>query len=93
MSKKPLKIAAIVVLVLSALLTGVAFLPCIGWLNWVAAPFTGVPVVVGIIGLASDREKDEEDTTGPAPYLAALIGGVVLFGISVVRCLLGGGVA
>lgn len=85
-------VAALTTFVIAAVLTALALYPCLGWMNWFVVPFTLIPVVLGTLGLITDVEPG----TGHQPYighnLAALLGGVMLMGISFVRCLLGGGI-
>lgn len=64
----------------------VAFFPCLGWLNWLHIPFSGIGLIVSIVALATARE-------GSRTYSVA---GVVLCAIAVVfgliRLAIGGGV-
>lgn len=87
-----MKVASLVTLILALLAVLVGFFPCFGWVNWIGAPFCVLPVVVGMVGLITDKDAE----TGLAPnmgvHLAAVIGGALLGIAATVRCLLGGGV-
>jgi len=85
-----LSLVARVTLVTAASLVAVAMMPCFGWLNWLVAPACLVPVVVGAIGLGITTSSSEG--AHPGPFLAALIGGLLLMAVSGGRLTLGLGV-
>jgi hypothetical protein len=87
-----MKAAALTTLILAAILVVCGLFPCLGAVNWVAGPFCAVPVLLGVVGLAKGKETGTQDSVNQGPYLAAIIGGLLLGGISAFRCLLGGGV-
>jgi hypothetical protein len=64
----------------------VAFFPCLGSLNWLNIPFSGIGLIISIVSLNSATETDR----GKA------ITGIVLCGIAIVlgliRLVAGGGV-
>jgi hypothetical protein len=64
----------------------VAFLPCLGALNWVNIPFAGVGLVLSIIALATAKLENR----GVA--IAALAANSVAVAIGVIRLVLGGGI-
>lgn len=37
----------------------VAFTPCLGALNWLNIPFSGVGLIISIIALATTKERDK----------------------------------
>ncbi len=63
----------------------IAFVPCLGSLNWLNIPFAGLGLVVSLIALF----------TGPAGKKGGAIGGVICCSLAVVvglhRLTLGGG--
>ena len=66
--------------------------PCLGWLNWFSSTLCLAAFVVGIIGLVSDNDVATGRNRHPNIYLITIVGSVVLFVVSVVRCMFGGGV-
>jgi hypothetical protein len=65
---------------------GVAFVPCLGWLNWLNIPFSLAGLIVSVI--ASSQAPAERKNTA--------IGGIVLCafaaGFGIIRLALGGGI-
>lgn len=65
----------------------VGFFPCLGALNWINIPFSGVGLIISIVALA--RATPEEKKTGA-------IAGTVCCAIAVllgfIRLILGGGI-
>ncbi len=65
----------------------VAFFPCLGSLNWLNIPFSGVGLVISIIAVATSKEEKK----------GGGIAGIVLCAIAVllglIRLIIGGGVA
>jgi hypothetical protein len=47
------KIASLVTLALAALVVIVGFFPCLGWVNWIGAPFCLLPTIAGIVARRS----------------------------------------
>jgi hypothetical protein len=62
----------------------VAFFPCLGALNWINVPFSGLGLIVSIVALAGSRSK------------GAALGGVICCSVAVFfglfRLFLGGGI-
>lgn len=86
-----MKTASLVTLALATLAVVVGFFPCFGWVNWVGAPACAVPVIVGIVGLITDKDPQTGATPNLGVHLAAIIGGVLLGIAATLRCALGGG--
>jgi len=65
---------------------GIAFFPCLGSLNWLNIPFSGIGLVLNVIALATAGDKPKGNA----------IGGVVLCAVAVVfgliRLVAGGGI-
>ena len=65
---------------------GVGLFPCLGSLNWINVPFSGIGLLVSIITLVTTKE----------PQKGKSIAGLVLCGIAVllgiIRLVMGGGV-
>jgi len=87
-----LSTAAKATLVAAASAVTLAMIPCFGWLNWVVSPACLIPMVLGAIGLGRMSSFDGEPGSHPGPFLAALIGGALLFMASGGRLVLGVGV-
>ena len=81
-----MKIATQVVGALAMACTIMGFFPCLGWINWVAAPLALATVILGIVGLTTEAPEDK------VLYIVELTFGLVLVGVSTFRCLAGGGV-
>jgi hypothetical protein len=64
----------------------VAFLPCLGALNWFNIPFAGVGLVLSIVALATAKAANK----GTA--IVALVCNGVAVAIGVIRLVLGGGI-
>jgi hypothetical protein len=75
----------------AGMLTGVGLLPCFGWMQWVAVPVSAATFVIGVIGLATDRDE-KRNVRGLPMHLAAVVVGSILVMIGAVRCLIGFGV-
>jgi hypothetical protein len=86
-----MSVASLVMVLLAGMMTGAGFLPCFGWLQWIAVPVSAATFVVGVVGLATDRDE-QGSTRGLPAHLAALVGGAILVMLGAVRCLLGGGI-
>jgi len=63
----------------------VAFFPCLGWLNWLNIPFSGIGLIISIIALATAKEKSKGGS------IAGIVccGMAILLGI--IRLIVGGG--
>lgn len=64
----------------------VAFIPCLGSLNWLNIPFSGVGLIIGILAVS----KEPPGQKGMATVGIVLCGLGVALGV--VRLLLGGGI-
>jgi len=64
----------------------VAFLPCLGSLNWLNIPFAGIGLIVSIIALATTKEGSKE-----GPIAGVICCGIAIF-FGIFRLILGGGV-
>ncbi len=61
------------------------FIPCLGWFNWFNLPFAGIGVILGIVGVATEKGSKTGSIVGLCLCLVAiLLGGI--------RLLIGGGV-
>ncbi len=63
-------------LLATANLALVAMVPCLGWLNWAVAPLCLVPTIFGLVGLVQSQSAPQPQH--PGPYLAGLLGGILL---------------
>ena len=83
--------ASVAAMVIAAVTVSFGFFPCLGWMNWFAVPFAVLPVVLGAVGLMADRDPNTMVSLNVGPHLAAVLGGILLMGIGMIRCALGGG--
>lgn len=83
--------ASALLVMLSASLTLLGLVPCLGWTNWVGVPLSFCCALVGLIGLATDRDR-EGRAQAVGMHLAALLVGATAAGIGALRCMLGGGI-
>jgi hypothetical protein len=83
-----MRIATIIFIVLSSILTLCGLFPCMGFLNWIAIPCSSVCLLLSLIGTVS---KDTPETE-KGIYTVGLILAICLVGIGTLRCFLGGGV-
>ena len=84
-------ILSVIFLTLAAVATFAGLFPCLGWVNWIGAPFSVMAVVVGLIGMASDKDPETQESLNSGIHLSATIVGAFLLLLGGVRCLLGGG--
>lgn len=77
---------------LSGFMTFVGLVPCFGWVNWTAVPMSMLTIMVGLIGLATDRDETTRRPRGVAMHAAAIAVGAMLVVVGAVRCLVGLGV-
>ncbi len=64
----------------------VAFLPCLGSLNWFNIPFAGIGMILSIIALVTAKPANK------AVAVAAVVCNGVAVAIAVIRLVLGGGI-
>lgn len=83
--------ASFVMIILSALSTAAGLPCCLGCLNWFAVPISLSTIVVGLIGLGTDKDVATGRGRDVKLHLAAVIVGVVCAVIGTVRCGIGGG--
>ena len=79
-----------VLVVLTANVTLVGLLPCLGMVNWFVVPLCLGTIALGGAGLWLDRDA-EGHLRRPGPYLAAIGTGGLLAALASVRLLLGFG--
>lgn len=72
--------------ILAVIGMGFAFIPCLGALNWINIPFSGVGLIISIIALARKTEEKKGESIAGVVCCAVAI----LFGIT--RLVLGGGI-
>jgi hypothetical protein len=61
------------------------FIPCFGAFNWINIPFAGVGVILGIVGLAVEKDSKGGSIAGLIMCSAAVVFGAI-------RLVIGGGV-
>jgi hypothetical protein len=84
--------ASLAFLMLSGFMTFVGLVPCFGWVNWTAVPMSMLTIMVGLIGLATDRDEVTRQPRGIPTHAAAIAIGMMLVVVGAVRCLVGLGI-
>ncbi len=90
--ESPLKTATLVVLVLGVLLVLGGLIPCLGWMNWLGVPLASAAAMLGVLGLATDRDPETKQARSQALYICALIFGLTMAVVGFLRCGAGGGI-
>ena len=88
-----LLLPARVTLILAASVVMVGMTPCLGLLQWPGLVLCVPPVVLGSLGLRRARAAPPAQGLSAAPFLGALVGGVLLLVLAATRLVLGLGVA
>jgi hypothetical protein len=83
-----MRIATVIFIVLSCTLTICGLFPCLGFINWIGIPCSGICALLGLVGTVSKDTPEADKGT----HLVGLILGVSLMGVGAIRCFLGGGV-
>jgi len=63
---------------------------CLGWLNWFAIPASFACILVGAVGIASDKDQDGKSRDGQI-HLAAVIVGSAMAVVGFLRWMVGAG--
>ena len=87
-----MRIATALLLMLAICCTLAGLVPCLGWVNWIGVPTAGAAAILGIIGLSTQKNPLTGQPDNQALYICALVLGVVMAGMGMVRCYMGGGV-
>lgn len=81
-----MRIVGLILGILSLLGMLTAFIPCLGWLNWLNIPFAVVGLIVSIVAYNNDKLEPEKQSTA----------GIILCAVAIVlgglRLILGGGI-
>jgi hypothetical protein len=85
-------VSSLTLLMLSGFLTLFGLVPCLGWLNWFAIPLSFVTVVIGVVGLATDRDPQTGAARGRGAHLLAVVLGILLVCVGSLRWMLGAGI-
>jgi len=64
----------------------IAFIPCLGWLNWLNIPFSAIGLIISIIALATTKQGSK----GMA--IAGVVLCAIAIGLGLLRLIAGGGV-
>ena len=86
-----MKTATTVLLILCVMITFAGLVPCLGWLNWFGVPMSGTVAVLGVIGLASDKDPSTGEGTNAGLYISTLIIGIIMAVVGGLRCSAGAG--
>ncbi|TCD12797.1 hypothetical protein EZ449_01765 [Pedobacter frigidisoli] len=83
-----MKIAGLIIGILAILGMILAFIPCIGALNWINIPFAVLGLIFSILGLNQDQRTGLPKGTSIAGIIMCAI--AIFFGL--IRLILGGGI-
>lgn len=64
----------------------VGFFPCLGSLNWINIPFSGIGLVVSIIGIATTKEEKK------GGFVAGIVCCLIALILGTIRLIVGGGI-
>lgn len=64
----------------------VGFFPCLGALNWLNIPFSGVGLVVSVIGIATTKEERK------GGFVAGIVCCAIALILGLIRLIIGGGI-
>lgn len=82
-----MKTAGLIIGILVIIVMIVGFFPCLGSLNWINIPISGVGLIISIVALVQAKEGEPK---GSAVAGLVLCGVALLFGF--IRLIAGGGV-
>ncbi len=82
-----------VTLILAATVVMIGMTPCLGLLQWPGATLCLPPLILGIVGLRRVKRQHYDESLHPAPFLGTVVGAALLLVLSIVRLILGLGVA
>jgi len=83
--------ASFTMIILAALSTAAGLPCCLGCFNYFAVPISLATTVVGLIGLATDKDPVTGHIRDQKLHVAAVIVGVLCAVIGTIRCAAGGG--
>ena len=83
--------ASLVMILLSVMTTAAGLPCCLGCVNYIAVPVSLTTLVVGLVGLGTDKDATTGRGLNVELHLAAVIVGVLCAVIGTLRCLAGGG--
>lgn len=78
-------IAALVLGVLAAIGMTIAFIPCLGWLNWLNIPFAMIGLIISIIAVSGNSPDKNKGLAGLILCSMAIVLGAF-------RLMIGGGI-
>ncbi len=84
-------IVSLVMVFASSLFVAVAFIPCLGCLNWLAIPMAAMTTAIGLAGLFTGRDPRRASGSAVGAHAMAAVIGALLTLIAVLRCAAGGG--
>jgi len=86
------KNASLALITLSVGLTVLGLPCCLGWINWFAIPISLTCLLVGVVGLATDKEPGTDRPRDGSIHTAAIVVGALMLGLGVLRWVLGAGI-
>ena len=86
-----MSLATLVLLTVTLPLFLIGLVPCLGWVNWVGVPLAVSTALVGLAGLAFDREPETRRPIGGLARVLGLVAGILMAVLGSLRCLMGGG--
>jgi hypothetical protein len=82
-----MKIASLVLGILSAVGMIIGFFPCLGALNWIVIPFAGIGLIISVIAVTQTKEGESKGNAIAGLILCSV---ALLFGL--IRLFMGGGI-
>lgn len=86
-------VASLIFTVFGAGIVVCGLVPCLGWMNWIGVPMCAAACLIGILGLASDKDPTTNLSRNVPIYFAGILVPIVMGGIGTLRCILGSGLA
>jgi len=84
--------SSLILLLLSGVLALFGMIPLLGWINWVTIPMALITVVVGVMGLATDKDPQTHRARGRLAHLMAVVLGLAIGAVATLRWMMGGGI-
>ncbi|MFH1435143.1 MAG: hypothetical protein ABIJ56_05470 [Pseudomonadota bacterium] len=82
-----MQIASLALGIIALVVMFVAFIPCLGWVNWMNIPFAFVGLIIGSVGVGI--AKPDEDK---GPGIAGIVCNSVAVALGTIRLIIGLGI-
>lgn len=91
-----MKLATLIIGIITIVGMFIGFIPCLGWFNWVNLPLAMIGIILGAIDYNNQRTMLPQDTEYPGTYKRPFPLGLVLctaaFVFGLLRLIAGGGI-